>query len=151
MSFYFCIVRPARSSHHLSDYLQLFKVLARSTLNSRPLVCQTILLMVSNPKTPFKNLCLSSQSPLLISIIRKSPHQSPQEKRKHKLGTLHFCFTQSLKCWGYMILLVTHIDKCSLLTHLKIISLSCSAICLSYTNDNSSPPNRIVMALRHQM
>lgn len=78
--------------------------------------------------------CTTPPSLFLISITRKSPHQSPLQKRKHKSRTLHSGCTQSLNRQGYMILLVTRLEhrgERTLLTHLKTLSLSCSAICLS--------------------
>lgn len=101
-------------------------------------VYQAPLLAVLNPAV-IHNCTISypvliPPSLFLISITRKCPHQSPLQKRKHKSRTLHFCSTQSLNRRGHLILLVTrlgHRDERTLLTHLKILSLSCSAICLS--------------------
>lgn len=130
--FLYCM--PYHSSHRFCEHLQPF-----SSSNLPYFEILDLVLKVLNPALIHNPLllCLCSLNPppsFLISITRKSLYQPPLQKRKYKSRTLHLCSTQSLNRQGHLILLVTHLkqrSKLALLTHLKMLSLSFSTICLS--------------------
>lgn len=127
MSFYFCIVCPNHSSHRFCEHLLLFSSSDLLHFEILDLVLKS-LEPSFNPQPSLTLLSLLEPPPsFLISTTRKSLHQPPLQKRKYKSRTLHFCSTQSLNRQGHLILLVTHLKhrgKLTLLTHLKMLSLS---------------------------